>query len=84
MVPGILVTGIQPGATTRTAGIPYDGPIYTGYANLTPDQVVVNVQVALRDQGYYAGAVDGAMGPETRAALAAFQCRQWVSGYVGG
>jgi hypothetical protein len=52
---------------------PYDGPIYTGYANLTPDQVVVNVQVALRDQGYYAGSVDGAMGPETRAALAAFQ-----------
>jgi hypothetical protein len=33
---------------------PYDGPIYTGYANLTPDQVVVNVQIALRDQGYYA------------------------------
>jgi len=52
---------------------PYDGPIYTGYANLTPDQVVVNVQIALRDQGYYAGAVDGAMGPQTRAALAAFQ-----------
>jgi Putative peptidoglycan binding domain len=52
---------------------PYDGPIYTGYANLTPDQVVVNVQVALREQGYYAGAVDGAMGPQTRAALAAFQ-----------
>ena len=52
---------------------PYDGPIYTGYANLTPDQVVLNVQVALRDQGYYAGAVDGAMGPQTRAALAAFQ-----------
>ena len=51
----------------------YDGPIYTGYANLTPDQVVVNVQVALRDQGYYAGSVDGAMGPETRAALAPFQ-----------
>jgi Putative peptidoglycan binding domain len=52
---------------------PYDGPIYTGYANLTPDQVVVNVQIALRDQGYYAGAVDGAIGPQTRAALAAFQ-----------
>ena len=28
---------------------------------------------ALRDQGYYAGAVDGAMGPQTRIALAAFQ-----------
>lgn len=51
----------------------YDGPIYTGYASLTPDQVIVNVQVALRDQGYYAGAVDGIMGPETRAALAAYQ-----------
>ena len=55
------------------AWYPYDGPIYTGYANLTPDQVVVNVQVALRDQGYYAGAIDGDMGPQTRAALAAFQ-----------
>ena len=55
------------------AWYPYDGPIYTGYANLTPDQVVVNVQVALREQGYYAGAVDGDMGPQTRAALAAFQ-----------
>jgi len=52
---------------------PYDGPIYTGYANVTPDQVVVNVQVALRDQGYYAGSIDGDMGPQTRAALAAFQ-----------
>jgi hypothetical protein len=52
---------------------PYDGPIYTGYANVTPDQVLVNVQVALRDQGYYAGAIDGDMGPQTRAALAAFQ-----------
>jgi Putative peptidoglycan binding domain len=52
---------------------PYDGPIYTGYATVTPDQVIVNVQVALRDQGYYAGAIDGLLGPQTRAALAAFQ-----------
>ena len=51
----------------------YDGPIYTGYANVWPDRVLVNVQVALRDQGYYAGPVDGDMGPQTRAALAAFQ-----------
>ena len=51
----------------------YDGPIYTGYADVTPDQVLVNVQVALRDEGYYAGAIDGDMGPQTRAALAAFQ-----------
>jgi hypothetical protein len=51
----------------------YDGPIYTGYATLTPDQVLVRVQVRLRDQGYYAGSIDGLMGPQTRAALAAFQ-----------
>jgi len=51
---------------------PYDGPIY-GYGNLTPDQVVVNVQVALQEQGYYAGATDGDLGPQTRAALAAYQ-----------
>lgn len=38
-----------------------------------PDHVIVNVQIALRDQGYYAGATDGVMGPETRAALAAYQ-----------
>jgi len=51
---------------------PYDGPIY-GYSDLTPDQVVVNVQTQLRDQGYYAGSIDGVLGPQTRRALAAFQ-----------
>ncbi len=51
----------------------YDGPIYTGYASLTPDQVIINVQLVLRGEGYYAGAIDGILGPQTRAALAAFQ-----------
>jgi N-acetylmuramoyl-L-alanine amidase len=51
----------------------YDGPIYTGYANVTPDQVIVDVQVALQGQGYYPGSIDGDIGPQTRAALAAFQ-----------
>jgi hypothetical protein len=51
---------------------PYDGPIY-GYGDLTPDRIIVNVQVALQEQGYYAGAVDGDLGPQTRGALAAFQ-----------
>jgi hypothetical protein len=51
----------------------YDGPIYTGYATVTPDQVMVNVQVALRDSGYYAGPIDGVIGTQSRAALAAFQ-----------
>jgi Putative peptidoglycan binding domain len=52
---------------------PYDGPIYTGYDYVAPDQVVINVQFALQDWGYYAGATDGILGPQTRAALAAFQ-----------
>ncbi|HEY1582742.1 MAG TPA: peptidoglycan-binding protein [Chthoniobacterales bacterium] len=50
----------------------YDEPIY-GYNNLDPGQVIENVQVALRDAGYYPGAIDGLVGPQTRAALAAFQ-----------
>ncbi len=51
---------------------PYDGPIY-GYNGLTPDQVVVNVQVQLQRDGYYTGPIDGALGPMTRHAIAAFQ-----------
>ena len=51
---------------------PYDGPIY-GYGDLTPDQVIVNVQTQLRADGYYAGSVDGVLGSQTRRALAAFQ-----------
>jgi hypothetical protein len=51
---------------------PYDGPVY-GYGDLTPDQVIINVQAQLQDDGYYAGPVDGILGPQTREALAAFQ-----------
>lgn len=51
---------------------PYDGPIYA-YDDLPPDQVIANVQASLQEQGYYAGDVDGLLGPQTRAALAAYQ-----------
>ena len=51
----------------------YDGPIYTGYANRRPDRIIEDVQLALQQQGYYAGAIDGRLGPQTRGALAAFQ-----------
>jgi hypothetical protein len=51
---------------------PYDGPIYA-YNNLPPDQVIGNVQTALQQQGYYQGAVDGLLGPLTRAAIANYQ-----------
>jgi hypothetical protein len=51
---------------------PYDGPIY-GYNSLTPDRVVTEVQLQLQRDGYYAGEVDGSLGPQTRQALAAYQ-----------
>ncbi len=54
----------------------YAGPIYTSSAELTPHQIVANVQVALRDWGYNPGPVDGILGPETRAAIAAFQTNE--------
>ena len=52
---------------------PYDGPVYTGYASLTPDRVSIEVQRQLQQDGYYAGPIDGRIGPMTRRALAAFQ-----------
>jgi hypothetical protein len=50
----------------------YDGPIFT-YGNLLPDQVIVNVQRALKQLGYYAGGLTGSLGPATRQALANYQ-----------
>ncbi|HEX8899537.1 MAG TPA: peptidoglycan-binding protein [Chthoniobacterales bacterium] len=50
----------------------YDEPIY-GYNDLPPGQVIANVQAALQEQGYYNDAVDGLIGPNTRAALSNFQ-----------
>ena len=70
---GTPATGIRRGVTTRTVSYSYDGPIYTGYDYVAPDQVIINVQFALQDLGYYAGATDGILGPQTRGALAAFQ-----------
>jgi putative peptidoglycan binding protein len=51
---------------------PYDGPIY-GAATLSPDQIVMNAQQQLQDEGYYNGPIDGILGSQTRYALAAFQ-----------
>ena len=50
----------------------YDEPI-SGYNDLAPGQVLENVQEALQDEGYYNGPIDGLIGPQTRAALAAYQ-----------
>lgn len=63
----------------------YDGPIFT-YGNLLPDQVIVNVQRALQDRGYYAGGISGALSPATRRAISAFQADEGleVNGVVDG
>ena len=50
----------------------YNEPIY-GYDGLSPEQIVAGVQVALQQRGYYTYAVDGKMGPLTRAAIARYQ-----------
>jgi hypothetical protein len=50
----------------------YDGPIY-GYDGLPPDQVIANVQYALQQLGYFSEAVDGVLGPVTRAAIEDYQ-----------
>jgi len=54
------------------ASYDYDGPIYT-YGNLLPDQVILNVQRALQDLGYYDGALSGSLSSATRQAIAAYQ-----------
>jgi len=60
------------GYDSARAYYPYNGPIYA-YNNLPPDQVIANVQSTLQAQGYYQGAVDGMLGPNTRSALANYQ-----------
>ena len=50
----------------------YDGPIY-GYDGLPPDQIIANVQYALQQLGYFSEAVDGVLGPVTRAAIEDYQ-----------
>jgi hypothetical protein len=50
----------------------YDGPIYT-YGNLLPDQVILNVQRALQEEGYYGGGLTGALTSVTRQAIANYQ-----------
>lgn len=50
----------------------YNEPIY-GYDGESPEQIVAGVQAALQERGYYQYAVDGRMGPLTRAAMTRYQ-----------
>jgi hypothetical protein len=49
-----------------------DGPIFT-YGDLLPDQVIYNVQKALKEFGYDPGPLTGSLSAATRRAIAAFQ-----------
>lgn len=60
--------GYDPGYNTYA----YEEPIY-GYNDLDPEQVISSVQTELQRLGYYRYAVDGQMGPATRAAIATYQ-----------
>jgi hypothetical protein len=60
------------GYDTAHESYDYDGPIYT-YGNLLPDQVITNVQHALKELGYYIEDVTGSLEPASRRALSAYQ-----------
>jgi len=55
---------------------PYQGEAYydqNGYADQYADSTVASAQDQLAKQGYYRGAIDGVLGPETRRAIAQYQ-----------
>jgi hypothetical protein len=51
----------------------YSRPVYYGYSSSYRSSVEVDVQLALKRRGYYHGSVDGDVGPQTRAAIRAYQ-----------
>jgi Putative peptidoglycan binding domain len=63
----------------------YDGPIFT-YGNLLPDQVIISVQRALQELGYYTAGITGALSPATRQAITAYQQDEGleVNGVIDG
>ena len=48
----------------------YNEPIY---GDVSPEQIVAGVQSELQQRGYYTYAIDGKMGPLTKAAIARYQ-----------
>jgi N-acetylmuramoyl-L-alanine amidase len=46
---------------------------------MSPDQITVDVQQQLQQDGYYDGPIDGVLGPMTREAIAAFQADNGLS-----
>ncbi|MBV9618030.1 MAG: peptidoglycan-binding protein [Verrucomicrobia bacterium] len=46
---------------------------------LPPQQIVAGVQAALQERGYYTYAIDGRMGPLTKAAIGRYQSERRLS-----
>jgi hypothetical protein len=70
--------GGYPYGYSYSGGYPYNYSYYGsgyGYGGST----VAAVQQRLGEMGYYQGAVDGVMGPQTRAAIAAYESRHGLS-----
>jgi Putative peptidoglycan binding domain len=70
--------GGYPYSYSYSGGYPYNYSYYGsgyGYGGST----VAAVQQRLGEMGYYQGAVDGVMGPQTRAAIAAYESRHGLS-----
>jgi len=57
-----------------------------GPKSIAGEQVMVNVQRALQEFGYYAGAISGSLGPATRRAISAYQQDEGleINGVVDG
>ncbi len=53
----------------------YRGQVVDGYSS----SLAVDVQRALRSQGYYRGAIDGEVGPGTRSAIRSYQARHGLT-----
>jgi len=67
---------LTPDAATNSGVLPGTGAPQgrtDGPAAPPPDNLVAAVQTALKAQGLYGDAVDGAMGPATRAAISAYE-----------
>jgi hypothetical protein len=64
------------GGNAYYGGNPYYGNSSNGYAYGTVSQAV---QSALARRGYYRGAIDGVLGPETRNAIRAFQAQRGLA-----
>jgi hypothetical protein len=77
--------GGNPYSYSYSGGYPYNYSYYgSGYGS--GGSTVAAVQQRLAEMGYYHGAVDGVMGPQTRAAIAAYESRHGliVDGTITG